>query len=81
MRDRSVTESVARQEIKELIWKNWKSLNSEVVGNSAFEKSINNVAFNIARTAQRFYQLGDGYAKPDTDTKDLITKILLEPLT
>ncbi|XP_078167663.1 monoterpene synthase 7, chloroplastic-like [Carex rostrata] len=80
MRDKSVTESVARQGIKELIWKNWKSLNGEVVSNSAFEKSINDVAFNIPCTAQGFYQVGDGFGKPGSHTKELVTKILLEPV-
>jgi hypothetical protein len=80
MRDKSVTESVARQEIKELILKYWTMLNGEVVGHSAFEKYINNVALNVSRMAQRIFQLGDGYGKPDSDTKDLVTSILLEPI-
>ncbi|XP_078159205.1 monoterpene synthase 8, chloroplastic-like isoform X1 [Carex rostrata] len=80
MRDKGVTESVARQEIKELILKYWTMLNGEVVGHSAFEKYINNVALNVSRMAHRIFQLGDGYGKPDSDTKDLITSILLEPV-
>ncbi|XP_078149747.1 monoterpene synthase 8, chloroplastic-like [Carex rostrata] len=81
MRDNGVTESVARQEIKEMILKNWTSLNGEVVGNSDFEKYIvYNVAFNVSRMSQRIYQHGDGYGKAGTDTKNLITSILLEPV-
>lgn len=80
MREKRVTESVARQKIKELIWKYWKSLNGEVVGNSTFEKFITNVACNISRMSQRIYQHGDGYGKPNSDTKDLVTLILLEPV-
>ena len=81
MRDNGVTESVARQEIKEMILKNWTSLNGEVVGNSDFEKYIvYNVAFNVSRMSQRIYQHGDGYGKADTHTKNLITSILLDPV-
>ncbi|XP_078160847.1 monoterpene synthase 8, chloroplastic-like [Carex rostrata] len=80
MRDKSVTESVARQEIMEMILKYWTSLNGEVYGNSAFEKYFKNVALNIPRMAQRVYQYGDGYGKPCTDMKNLVISILFEPI-
>ncbi|XP_078161726.1 monoterpene synthase 8, chloroplastic-like [Carex rostrata] len=80
MRDKGVSESVARQEIMEMILKYWTSLNSEVCGNSAFEKYLKNVALNIPRMAQRIYQYGDGYGKPGSDTKNLVTSILLESI-
>lgn len=80
MRDKGATESVAQQEIKELIWKYWKSLNGEVINNSAFEKYFRTVAFNIPRMAQYIYRHGDGYGKPDTDTKDLVTSLLFTPI-
>ncbi|XP_078160848.1 monoterpene synthase 7, chloroplastic-like [Carex rostrata] len=80
MRDKSVTESVARQEITEMILKNWTSLNGKVYGNSTFEKYFKNVALNIPRMAQRFYRYGDGYGKPCSDIKNLVTSILFEPI-
>jgi (-)-alpha-terpineol synthase len=80
MRDKNATESVARHEIKELIRKYWRLLNGVVTGNSAFEKQFRTVAFNIPRTAQCIYQHGDGYGKPDHDTKDLVTTLLFTPV-
>ncbi|XP_078166179.1 monoterpene synthase 7, chloroplastic-like [Carex rostrata] len=80
MHDKRVTESVARQEIKELILKNWTLLNGELVNNYALERYFKNVALNIPRMAQRVYQYGDGYGMPGSDTKNLVTSILLQPI-
>jgi hypothetical protein len=79
MREKNATESVTRHEIKELIRKYWSLLNGEITGNSALEKYLRIVAFNIARMAQCIYQHADGYAKPDHDTKDIITSLLFTP--
>jgi hypothetical protein len=48
MREKNTTESVTRHEIKELIRKYWSLLNGEITGNSALEKYLRIVAFNIA---------------------------------
>lgn len=80
MRDKNVTESVARQGIKELIWKYWRALNGEVTGNSDFEKYFRTVAFNLSRTSHLIYGHDDGYGKPDGDTKDVITSLFFTPI-
>ncbi|KAJ3697490.1 hypothetical protein LUZ61_001195 [Rhynchospora tenuis] len=82
MNDKGVTEFVARKEIKEMISKYWTSINvqGEIIGNSDFEKYFKKVAFNVPRMAQCIYQHGDGYAKPDRETKDQITSLLYEPI-
>ncbi|KAJ4755865.1 Terpene synthase [Rhynchospora pubera] len=80
MRDKNVTELVARKEINEMIWKYWKLINAEIMSNCAFGKYLKNTASNIARMAQCIYQNGDGYGMPDGETKDQISKLLFEPI-
>jgi hypothetical protein len=80
MRSKAVTESVARQDIKELISKNWALLNGEFIGNSAFEKYLKGVALNIPRMSQCIYHHEDGYANPEKDTKDQVKSLLLDPI-
>jgi hypothetical protein len=80
MRSKTVTESVARQEIKEQIWKHWASLNGEVIDNSSFQKHFKNVALNISRMSQCIYHRGDGYGNPDKDTKDQVKSLLFDPI-
>ncbi|KAJ4755864.1 Terpene synthase [Rhynchospora pubera] len=81
MHHNGVTESVARKEIKEMIRKYWTLINGETLGNyCAFEKYLKNVACNMTRMAQCNYQHGDGYGKPDRETKDQITSLLFDPI-
>ncbi|KAJ4762472.1 Terpene synthase [Rhynchospora pubera] len=80
MHHENVTESVARGEIMDMIRKYWKLLNGAVLGNSAFHKYFKNACLNISRIAQCIYQHGDGYGKPDSETKDQVTLLLLDPI-
>ncbi|XP_078156549.1 monoterpene synthase 7, chloroplastic-like isoform X2 [Carex rostrata] len=80
MRDKRVTESAARQGINEMIWKCWKLLNSENVGDSAFHEHCRNVILNIVRMTQCYYGSGDGYGDPGHKTKERVISLLLEPI-
>ncbi|XP_078157514.1 monoterpene synthase 8, chloroplastic-like isoform X2 [Carex rostrata] len=80
MRDNRVTESTARQGINEMIWKCWKLLNSENVGDSALHEHYTNVLQNIIRMAQCFYGNGDGYGDPGHKTKERVISLLLNPI-
>ncbi|XP_078157510.1 monoterpene synthase 7, chloroplastic-like isoform X2 [Carex rostrata] len=81
MRDKRVTESAARQGINEMIWKCWKLMNTENVGDSAFHEYCRNVLFNIVRMAQCYYGSGvDGYGDPGHKTKERVISLLLKPI-
>ncbi|KAJ4755862.1 Terpene synthase [Rhynchospora pubera] len=80
IREKKVTESVARQDIRDMILKYWKLMNSQNVGNSVFQEYFRNVALNISRMAQCIYLHGDGYAEPGQETKDRVMSVLLEPI-
>ncbi|XP_078157512.1 monoterpene synthase 8, chloroplastic-like [Carex rostrata] len=80
MRDKRVTESVARQGINEMAWKCWKLLNSENVGDSSFHEHYINFLLNVVRMTDCFYEKGDGYGDPGHKTKERVISLLLEPI-
>ncbi|KAG6511234.1 terpene synthase 10-like [Zingiber officinale] len=80
MHEKGVSEKVARRKIRELIRKYWKELNGSLNWDSPLEEYFKNIAANIPRAAQFFYQDGDGYGKEDGETKAQIISLLLEPI-
>ncbi|OVA10095.1 Terpene synthase [Macleaya cordata] len=75
------SERIAREHIKNLINDNWKKMNMDQAAASCkFPRSFINTTQNIARTAQLIYQYGDGYGVPDSETKDWIMSIVVEPI-
>ncbi|PKU67637.1 alpha-terpineol synthase, chloroplastic-like [Dendrobium catenatum] len=80
MNETNVLESVARDHIRQLIKKYWKLLNGEYFSNFNLEESFKRYALNLPRMAQCIYQYGDGYGKPDRETKDRIISSLIKPI-
>ncbi|KAG6495677.1 hypothetical protein ZIOFF_043503 [Zingiber officinale] len=80
MHEKCVTEEVARREIRELMKKYWRALNASLSWDSPLEEYFKNIAINIPRTAQFFYQDGDGFGKSDGETKTQIISVLFEPI-
>ncbi|KAJ3670709.1 hypothetical protein LUZ60_008135 [Juncus effusus] len=80
MHEKGVTEFMAREKIKEMIWQYWKLVNSQVIWNSHLEEYFINVALNIPRMAQCVYQHGDGYGAPNEVTKNRVVSVLFEPI-
>ncbi|KNA15993.1 hypothetical protein SOVF_093230 [Spinacia oleracea] len=70
----------ARKHVKKLIDESWKGLNKiQVVNNTPFSKEFIETAMNLARTAQCFYQHGDGHGSPEL-IKKKISSIIVDPL-
>ncbi|XP_074579061.1 monoterpene synthase 7, chloroplastic-like [Curcuma longa] len=80
MHEKGVSEEVARSEIRELIKKHWRALNASLSWDSPFQEYFKNIVVNVPRTAYFFYQDGDGYGKPDGETKSQIISIVFEPI-
>ncbi|XP_074590250.1 monoterpene synthase 7, chloroplastic-like [Curcuma longa] len=80
MHEKGVSEEVARGEMRELVKEHWRVVNGALSWDSPFEEYFKNVAVNLARTSQFFYQSGDGYAKADGETRSQIIAVLLEPI-
>lgn len=80
MHDTGVSESEARQFVRDLIAKIWMKMNKD-----RFEKPhfFNNVyigiAMNLARMAQCMYQYGDGHGVQG-NSKDRIQSLLFRPI-
>ncbi|PKU85555.1 terpene synthase 10-like [Dendrobium catenatum] len=81
MKEKNVSETTARDYIRCLIRNYWKKLNKEHVISSKYVESFRKVLFDIPRTAQCFYQYGDGYGEPDLETREQIICIIIKPIS
>ncbi|KAK8923880.1 hypothetical protein KSP39_PZI019653 [Platanthera zijinensis] len=81
MKEKNVSESVARDYIKYLIKKYWKLLNKELATtNSINLEPFKRVITYIPRMAQCMYQHGDGHGDPNLDTRDRVISLLINPI-
>ncbi|PKU86778.1 terpene synthase 10-like [Dendrobium catenatum] len=80
MKEKNVSESIARDYIKCLITIYWKKLNQECTTISKLWEPFRNALVGFPRTAQCFYQHRDGYAESNHETKDQINCIIIEQI-
>lgn len=80
MKEKNVSESVARDHIKDLIKKYWKLLNQEIASNSNNLEPFKRVLISIPRMAQCIYQHGDGQGVPNLNTRDRVISLLIDPI-
>nr|ANB66347.1 terpene synthase 2 [Camellia sinensis] len=81
MKENGVSEQVARKHISSLIDETWKKMNKDRVIDSPFEKSFVETAINLARISQCTYQHGDGHGSPDSQAKNRVLSVIIEPIT
>ncbi|KAL0906968.1 hypothetical protein M5K25_025503 [Dendrobium thyrsiflorum] len=75
MKEKNVSESVARDYIKCLTRVYWKKLNQECTTFSKLLEPFRKALVGLPRTAQCFYQHRDGYTESNHETKDQINYI------
>ncbi|KAH0460538.1 hypothetical protein IEQ34_011201 [Dendrobium chrysotoxum] len=80
MKEKNVSDSVARDYIRSLIRNYWKKLNGENIAFSTSIESFKKALVDVPRAAQSFYQYGDGYGEPGGETKDQIFLMMIEPI-
>ncbi|KAK8969356.1 hypothetical protein KSP40_PGU008473 [Platanthera guangdongensis] len=80
MKEKNVSESIARDYIKCLIKKYWTLLNHELAINSMNLDPFKRVAINIPRMAQCMYQHGDGHGVSNLRTRDIVISLLIDPI-
>ncbi|KAK6919416.1 Terpene synthase, N-terminal domain [Dillenia turbinata] len=80
MNDTGASEEVARAYINGLVHRTWKTLNKDMFLDNPFEEPFISACPNLGRTAQCFYQYGDGHGVPQYWTKDHIISLLVEPV-
>ncbi|KAH7666196.1 (-)-alpha-terpineol synthase protein [Dioscorea alata] len=82
MHEKGVSETIAREYVKDLIRETWKELNTNFFTmSSPFDVSFKNLAMDIARMTQCIYEYGDGYGLPENETKDRALSLLIKPIS
>jgi hypothetical protein len=77
MKEKGVSQEVARQHVEDLIRDAWKRLNEECMSTTTTHPIVQ-VSLDIARISQFFYQYGDGYGSPGRETKERVLKLIVE---
>nr|GMD19976.1 (-)-germacrene D synthase-like [Ipomoea batatas]GME00725.1 (-)-germacrene D synthase-like [Ipomoea batatas] len=67
-------------EFQERVSNAWKDINQECLNPTAFPKSILVRVVNLARVIDLLYKDGDTYTHSSTETKDIITSVLIDPI-
>ncbi|KAG9144248.1 hypothetical protein Leryth_023048 [Lithospermum erythrorhizon] len=80
MQETGSSEEDAREHISKLIEISWKKMNKVILMDQFLPKDFTRTAMNLARIAQCMYQHGDGFGVPDTETKDRIISLLVQPI-
>lgn len=80
MREKNVSEEVARVHIRSLITNSWKKINYGCAMQSPLLQPFVKCIKNTARVAEFIYQNGDGFGVPDHETRDHVLSLLMEPL-
>ncbi|KAA8524546.1 hypothetical protein F0562_010969 [Nyssa sinensis] len=80
MNETGAPEEAAREYINSLVHKIWKTMNKEMFECYPFSEPFLSANPNLGRTAQCFYQYGDGHGVPDRWTKDHLMSLLFQPI-
>ena len=80
MKENGVSEQVARKHKSNLIDETWKKMNKDQVIHYPFAKSFVETTINLARISQCTYQHGDGRGSPDSQAKNRVLSVIIEPI-
>ncbi|KAK3010327.1 hypothetical protein RJ639_011735 [Escallonia herrerae] len=80
MNETGATEEEARAYINGFVHETWKIMNKDLLESYPFSEPFLSANSNLGRTAQCFYQYGDGHGVPDRWTKDHLTALLVQPI-
>ncbi|KAK6919441.1 Terpene synthase, metal-binding domain [Dillenia turbinata] len=80
MNDTGASEEKAREYINGLVHQTWKTLNKDMFRDYPFEEPFISACPNLGRTAQCFYQYGDGHGVPQYWTQDHLFSLLVKPV-
>ncbi|KAI3936257.1 hypothetical protein MKW92_015645 [Papaver armeniacum] len=81
MHEKGVTESAAREHVKQVISNTWKKMNSDKFSGSVYPELVVDAIQSFARASHCLYQFGDGYGVgAEPLTKGHIISLFLEPI-
>ncbi|XP_017239117.2 sesquiterpene synthase 2-like [Daucus carota subsp. sativus] len=82
MKSHDVTKEAAYAELRKSVLNAWKDMNEECLRSEAPPKELLERIFNLTRVTNFLYANGhDGYTDSSTLTKDMITSLLVDPIT
>lgn len=80
MREKNVSEEVAREHIEDLITNTWKKINTQCIIQSPLLLPFVKCMMNITRVVHFIYHQGDGLGVPDRETREHVMSLLIKPL-
>ncbi|GMH30302.1 hypothetical protein Nepgr_032145 [Nepenthes gracilis] len=80
MREANVSEDIARGHIRGLIINAWNNINKELFDRFLKHQTSANFIINTARVSHFLYYNRDGIGAQDSETKQLIQSLLIEPI-
>ncbi|KAF9626587.1 hypothetical protein IFM89_036102 [Coptis chinensis] len=80
MHDTGVSFQVAREQLRHLANEAWKRQNREQWVESPLPEAYVKAVTNGTRTAEIFYQYGDGFGIPDSETENRIRSSIVDPI-
>lgn len=82
MREANIGEEAAREHVRTMLRETWEKINGECLSNNStfLREPVKHHLINTARAAHFIYQKGDGFGVQDSETREQILSILIEPL-
>lgn len=81
MKEKGVSEEIARNQIKSIIANAWKKINYQLITQSPVLQPYLKYSTNIARVAHVVYHNGDGVTNADGMTRNQVMELLSDPFT
>lgn len=81
MKEKGVSEEIARNRIKSIIANAWKKINYQLITQSPVLQPYLKYSTNIARVAHVVYHNGDGVTNADGMTRNQVMELLSDPFT
>ncbi|KAL9671369.1 hypothetical protein QQ045_008937 [Rhodiola kirilowii] len=80
MNDTGASEQAAREQVEDLVSEGWKKVNKLVLEERILPAAGIERLLNLTRASHCFYQHGDGHGIQDGVTKQLMSKLLFDPI-
>ncbi|XP_077218980.1 alpha-terpineol synthase, chloroplastic-like isoform X1 [Tasmannia lanceolata] len=80
MHETGASEAVARQHILGIISDTWKKMNKDSISSSLFPEPFIKIVVDAGRICHHYYHESDGFGAPNSQTKEQIILLLVEPI-
>ncbi|XP_058088524.1 beta-cubebene synthase-like [Magnolia sinica] len=80
MKEHAISYEETIQKLQEMVAQGWKDINKECLKPTPVPMAVIIWVLNLARVLKVIYQHGDLYTNSNVETKERITKVLVEPI-